>query len=117
MLGKCALVVCLTHGNLAEYQAMLPKHHVVVMDTYATVYSDLTDIDSIVFDLRGTDDKPDAWVSKTTKQNLYEWFQATFKDVYQDNMLSTVIVCQQDQYDAVGDFFDNRVMRDAKTIC
>ena len=115
MLGKCALVVCLTHGNLAEYQAMLPKHHVVVMDTYATVYSNLTDIDSIVFDLRGTDDKPDAWMY--AKQNLYEWFQATFKDVYQDNMLSMVIVCQQDQYDAVYKFFDNRVMRDAKTIC
>jgi hypothetical protein len=84
------------------------------MDTFATAYSDLTKIDSIVFDLRGTDDKPDAWMY--AKDNLYEWFKATCKES-QENTLRMVMVCQQDQYDAVCKFFDNRVMRDAKTIC
>ena len=119
LMPKNALVVCIA-DDLLDAWKQLPNSQVVVSHASTPAYSDLSKIESVVFDVRAsskdrTVNQSDTWM--TAKEMLYTWFLATSPALPDlENLHPVLMVCTESQLGCLRDFFDGRLMRKPQIV-
>ena len=112
LLGKHALVVCISSSTLEACKYVLKSTSaVVVADDRGPRGLVLSEIDSIVFNVISFD--PDDWMD--AKDNIYAWFYAVQRSskVWP---IPVMIACEAKQLHSLRGYFDSRMMHNANVV-